>query len=265
MAGEGEPLVLVHGGDPSTGGDYNWGRNFSALATHFQVYALDRIGSGLSDKPPIDYTDQAMEDHLAGFIDALCLEKVCMLGNSLGGYAVARYAVDHPTRVRKMVLVGSATIASAMGLETKPTSGARAMRAAVEDPTPENVRTMLEGMLNNRALITDELIDQRLKRITLPGVQDANRSMHRCRSLMESDPNLRQRASLKHRLPELTIPMMLIWGGQDRFAPVELAYQLREVLPNLTAFHVFEKSGHQVQHDEVDRFNQTVIDFLRAA
>ena len=60
------------------------------------------------------------------------------------------------------------------------------------------------------------------------------------------------------------IPTIVIWGKQDRFAPIENGFKLREMPPNLTAFHVFENSGHQVQNDEVEKFNRTVIDFLSA-
>lgn len=262
VAGDGDPLVLVHGGGPGASGEYGWRRNIPALAEHFQVYALDRIGFGLTDKPLISYSDQVLADHLAGFIDALCLEQVYMMGNSMGAYGVVRYAVDHSGRVRKMVLVASGSIASAMGLEHKPTDAQRAMRRAAEEPTRENMRAMLEGLVYNREGITDDLIDGRIALAKLPGALEAQRSMQRYRAQVKDDSNLRQQWSLRHRLPELTIPMIMIWGKHDRFAPIELGYQLREMLPNLTAFHVFEHSGHQVQNDEVERFNQTVIDFL---
>ena len=55
----------------------------------------------------------------------------------------------------------------------------------------------------------------------------------------------------------------MIWGKEDRFAPIDLGYELRDLLPNLRAFHVFEKSGHQVQNDEVEKFNKTVLEFLK--
>lgn len=262
-AGDGAPLVLVHGGDPGTGGDHGWRRNIPALAEHFRVYALDRIGSGLTDKPLIDYSDQVLADHLAGFIDALCLEQVHIMGNSMGAYGAARYAVDHPERVRKMVLVASGSIATAMGLEHRPTDAWRAIRRAVEEPTRDNVRAMLEGLVQDRAGITDEVVDERIERITLPGAQEANRSMQTYRGRLKIDPNLRQQYSLTHRLPELTIPAIMVWGKKDGFAPIELGYQLRDMLPNLAAFHVFENSGHQAQNDEVDKFNQTVIEFLK--
>ena len=121
VAGQGMPIVLVHGGGPGASGEYGWWRNIPALAEHFQVFALDRIGSGLTDKPTEEFGDPVLARHLADFIDALCLDELYMMGNSMGAYGVAKYAVDHPDRVKKMVLVASGSIAAAMGLEHAPT------------------------------------------------------------------------------------------------------------------------------------------------
>ncbi len=262
-AGDGEALVLVHGGEPGTGGEYGWRHNIAALAGHFRVYALDQIGFGATDKPQINYTDAVLVDHIAGFIDVLCMERVHLMGNSMGAYGVARYAVDHPERVGKMVLVGSASIAVAMGIHYKPTEASAALHLALEQPSRENVKAMLEGLVQNRSEITDGLIDERIKWITMPGAQETMRSLGRYRTRLKNDPNLRQQYSLKGRLDELTIPTLMIWGKEDHFAPVELGYELRKMLPNLTAFHVLENSGHQTQHDEAEKFNRLAIEFLK--
>jgi 2-hydroxy-6-oxonona-2,4-dienedioate hydrolase len=262
VAGKGAPLVLVHGGGPGASGEYGWRRNIPALAEHFQVFALDRIGFGVTDKPAITQTDQVLANHLADFIDALCLDQLYLMGNSMGAYGVARYAVDHPERVKKMVLVASGSIAGAMGVEGSPSEGQRAIRRFSEEPTRENMRAVLEGLLSNKSGITDELIDGRFRLATLPGAVEAQRSHRKYRDQLKNDPNLQQQYSLLHRLPQLTIPTIMIWGKQDRFAPIEYGYKLREMLPNLEAFHVFENSGHQVQNDEIEKFNKVVIDFL---
>ena len=122
---------------------------------------------------------------------------------------------------------------------------------------------MREGLVQNRSEITDVLIDERIKWITLPGAQETMRSLGRYRARLKNDPNLRQQYSLKGRLDELTIPTLMIWGKEDHFAPIELGYELRKILPNLTAFHVLENSGHQAQHDEVEKFNRLAIEFLK--
>jgi 2-hydroxy-6-oxonona-2,4-dienedioate hydrolase len=266
VAGQGMPLVLVHGGGPGASGEYGWRQNIPALAQHFQVFALDRIGFGLTDKPVDELGDPVLAQHLADFIDALCLKELYMMGNSMGAYGVAKYAVDHPDRVKKMVLVASGSIGAAMGLEHKPSEGMRAMRRFDSEPTRENMRAVLEGLVSNKAGITDELIEGRFKLATQPEAMASQKLQQKYRQRLQTDPNLRQQYSLLHRLPELTIPMIMIWGKEDRFAPIEeLGYPLRDMLPNLRAFHVFEHSGHQVQNDEVEKFNRVVIDFLLEA
>jgi len=263
VAGQGMPLVLVHGGGPGASGEYGWRQNIPALAQHFQVFALDRVGFGLTDTPVDELGDPVLAQHLADFIDALCLKELYMMGNSMGAYGVAKYAVDHPDRVKKMVLVASGSIAAAMGLEHKPSEGMRAMRRFDSEPTRENMRAVLEGLVFNKAGITDELIEGRLKLATQPGAMASQKLQQKYRERLKTDPNLRQQYSLLHRFPELTIPAIMIWGKEDRFAPIEeLGYPLRDMLPNLRAFHVFERSGHQVQNDEVEKFNRVVLDFL---
>lgn len=248
---------------PGASGEYGWRRNIPALAQHFQVFALDRIGFGLSDKPAITHTDQLFADHLADFIDAVGLDQVYLMGNSMGAYGVARYAVDNPDRVKKCSSSHPAVSPAPWNSNARPARGKKAMRRFTEEPTRENMRAVIDGLVCDKSGITDELIDGGFKLATLPGALEAQRSHNKYRQTLKTEGNLRQQYSLKHRLPELTIPTIMIWGKEDRFAPIDLDYELRDLLPNLRAFHVFEKSGHQVQNDEVEKFNKTVVDFLK--
>src|SRR5688572_6434512 len=81
-AGEGEPVVFVHGGGPGASGESGWSRTIPALAPDFHVYGIDCIGYGFTDKPAIEYSFQTLVEHLAGFIDALNLNQVRISGNS---------------------------------------------------------------------------------------------------------------------------------------------------------------------------------------
>lgn len=262
-AGEGDPLILVHGGGPGASGEHGFQHNIPALARHFRVYALDLIGYGLTDKPPIEYWEQPMAEHLAGFIDTLCLDRVRLLGNSMGAYVVAKYALDHPGRVVKLLFVSSATIATAMGVPRGETEGMKAMAAMREEVTNEKMRRFLETLVHDHAAITDELVESRVQMAKLPGAQEGQRSHSAVRARLRTDPNLRQIFDFTNRLPKLTIPMILVWGKDDRFAPVEQAYALQKLLPNLKELHVLEGSGHQCQNDQVERFNEIALTFFR--
>lgn len=261
-AGDGEPLILVHGGGPGASAEHGFRQNIPAFAQHFRVYALDLIGYGFSDKPAIAYWEQPMAEQLAGFIDTLCLDKVRLLGNSMGAYVTAKYALDHPDRVVRLLFVSSATIATAMGIPRTETEGMKAMVAMRDEVTAEKMRRFLEALCQDRAGITDELVESRVKMAQLPGAQEAQRSHGAIRARLRTDPNLRQIFDLTNRLPKVTIPMCLVWGREDRFAPVDQAYALQKLLPNLTELHVLEHSGHQCQNDEVEGFNAIALKFF---
>lgn len=262
-AGEGEPLVCIHGGGPGASGEHGFRNNIPALARRFRVIAPDMIGYGYTDKPPIQYWEQRLVEHLSNFIDALCLERVRMMGNSMGAYVAAKYTLDHPERVVKLLMISSGSIANAMGLPRRTeTDGMKAMAALRSGITRETMRALLETLVHQKQNITDDLIDSRIQAASLPGAMEAQRSHSEFRNQLKDNPDLQQLFDLTHRLPRLEIPSCLVWGKQDRFAPVEQAYELKKLLPKLREFHILEHSGHQCQNDEVDRFNEIALKFF---
>jgi pimeloyl-ACP methyl ester carboxylesterase len=110
-AGEGPPMVLLHGaGDNAL--DWRW--VMPALAATHRVYAPDLPGSPDSARPPADYSPAFFGRFVAGFLDALGIERAAMVGNSLGGLVALRVALSEPARVRALVLVDSAGLGSAV-------------------------------------------------------------------------------------------------------------------------------------------------------
>jgi pimeloyl-ACP methyl ester carboxylesterase len=262
-AGRGDPIVLVHGAGPGAFGWAGWRQTIPVLAKHFHVFAIDTLGFGLTDKPTdIVYSDQASIDHLAGFIDAMCLDKVNLGGNSRGAYMAAKYALEHPDRVERLLMVSSGSIASAMGLDRTGEQKSGQRRLQGYDGTAESMRRFVEIIVHDHSKITDELIAARVRMAALPGHDYVQKSQKRYRDSLRDDPNERQRFDIRHRLPMLTIPMYMVWGAKDAFAPPAFAAQLREMLPNVT-FEMLENSGHQAQNDESDRFNEIALAFFR--
>ncbi len=261
-AGRGDPVVLVHGGGPGASGEHNWGKNIAALAQHFQVFAIDLIGYGHTDKPNIEYSYKAKVDHLAGFIDAMCLERTFLCGNSMGAYVATRYMLDHPERVKKLFMVASATVANGMGLGEPSRQGWTVRSAVGGTVTAETMRAWLGMLIHNKVNITDAIVDSRVRVALLPGSAEAQASYKRHIQRVKEDANLHQWYDLSHRLPRMTIPMALTWGKNDQFAPIELADRLVKALPNLTEYHPVEGSGHQVQNDQPEIFNRLITDFF---
>ena len=149
------------GGGAGSSGEAGFAALMQVLAKEFQVYALDSVGGYGDTDPNYKATEgvQTRVDQLEAFMDALCLDQVCLSGNSQGAWVAAKYALQHPDRVSKLLLVASATISGAMGLKVPPSEGMRVLRAY--DGTPEAMRRMLEVLVWNKSKVTDELVKLR--------------------------------------------------------------------------------------------------------
>lgn len=257
----GPALVLCHGGGPGSSGEAGFGRLMPALGAKFQVYALDSVGGfGETDLSfPAKEGVQSRVDQLEDFMDTLCIEKAFLGGNSQGAWVAAKYALEHPDRVEKLVLIASSTIAGAMGLETPATEGMRAIRAY--NGTEESMRAFLKTIVWNKNLITDELVKARNDCANLPGAETARKLFQEGQQRLTKDPNLRLKFDMRDLLPKLTIPAICIWGEDDGFAPVALGRQLEKMLPNIK-FHYVAKAGHQVQNDQTELVADLMLEFL---
>lgn len=259
-AGAGEPVVLIHGGGPGASGASGWAKTIPVLAEHFHVYAIDLIGNGLTDKPLIDYSFQTLVEHVAGFIDVLNLGQVRICGNSQGAYVAIKYTLDHPARVKQAALISTGSVAKACGLD----DGGKALPLPRYDGTKESLRRFMEAILNDPAVITDELIDTRYAVATQPGHFEMHESLARYRKLLEEDPSHRQVYEIRERLAALRVPWCVIWAGADRTAPLDpLGNGLRALFPHVP-FYVVEGAGHQVQNDKPEACNRLLLEFFGA-
>src|SRR5213079_3467018 len=105
-AGHGPPVLFLHGLGASM---YAWRKNLAAVAAAgFRVIAFDNRGFGLSDKPPGPYDNAAYARLAIALMDSLRVSDAVLVGHSMGGAIAAEVAIEHPQRVRGLVLVGSA-------------------------------------------------------------------------------------------------------------------------------------------------------------
>jgi len=260
-AGDGEPVVLLHGAGPGAAGATGWRPTIPALAEHFHVYALDQIGYGLTDKPLIEYSFQTIVNHLAGFLAALDLQGVRLVGNSQGGYIAMKYALDHPSRVKQLALISTGTLAGAVGILME-----RGRRAPLPrfDGTRESLRAFMETIVNDPAALTDVLIDERMELALLPGHQEARRSLLRYRDVLATDANQLQLYDVTARLPLFTLPWCMIWGTDDRSAPLDpMGREMQKRFPD-APFHVVAGAGHQVQTDKPAECNRILLEYFGA-
>jgi 2-hydroxy-6-oxonona-2,4-dienedioate hydrolase len=251
---EGKPtLIFVHG----TGGHLEaFTRNIESHARHFRVIALDMIGHGFSDKPDRPYEIHEYVTHLRDFMDALGIDKAHLHGESLGGWIVAQFAIEHPERVRKLVLN------TAGGLNTDPKVMERVYTNtmnAVKNASMENVRKRLEFLVHDPADISLDLVELRYRIYTQPGFVKAVENIL-CLQFMET----RQRNVLDDEgLKKISAPTLVLWTEHDPTAPVATGERFARAIPDARLV-VMTDCAHWPQFEKADEFNELHLKFLLA-
>lgn len=158
--GTGPAVVMLHGGGPGASGVSNYSRNIDALAQHYRVIVPDMPGYGRSVKG-VDQSDPFgyLADMIRGLLDALHIDTAHLIGNSYGGAAALRLALDTPDRVDKLVLMGPGGIGTTKGL---PTAGLNTLLGYYGGDGPS--RDKLEAFIRtylvyDGASVPDDLID----------------------------------------------------------------------------------------------------------
>ena len=214
-AGSGEPVVLIHGGD---GEGVNWSATMGPLQQHAHVFAIDRPGFGLSDGFDYRHTDlrQHAGDFVVSLLDALGLPAATVVGSSMGGYFALVAALDHPTRVRGLVLVGFAvgttrTLPLALRLICGvPGLAKRFMKAR---PTMEAQRAQYRDMFHVKPdTIPSLYLELRIAGIQLPSEQGTWATLlPRVAGL----GGIRKNVYLGDQLSKLAVPCLMIMGEHD--------------------------------------------------
>ncbi len=170
----GPALLFLHGSGPGVTGWRNFRGVLPAFAAHFRCLILEFPGFGVSD----DFGGHPMVTAfgtVSPFLDALGVDKVHIVGNSMGGGVGINFATHNPDRVDRLVTIG--------GIGTNifspsPSEGIRLLQEFVEDPTRQRLVDWLKSMVYDQALVTDELIEERWQLATDPETLAAARRMY---------------------------------------------------------------------------------------
>ena len=258
-------FLQLHGGGYAQSGVSAYHTIIAKLAEHFHVLAPDAVGGyGFTDLVPTPRGLHSRVDQLEDFADTLCLDKFSIMGNSQGAWTAARYAILHPERIERMVLVGSGSIAMAMGIERIRLAGNELADNYGQGGTREDMRMRIKAIIHRDEAITDEVIDQRLEVAQRPGVQEANEAFQEANQRFQSDSLLKIGYDMRETLPWVTelIPTIFLWGRNDHFASPEYGKQLEQMLPHVS-FYWIPEAGHQVQSDQPDMVADIITKFLR--
>src|ERR1700722_17781700 len=209
---DGPAIIALHGGGAGSSGAAGMGLVMEKLAADFRVIAPDSIGGfGLTDPyAPAPRGLISRVEHTADFIDALCLPKVTIFGNSQGAWAAAQYAILNPDRVEKVILVSSLTIAASLGIQQRPTEALKALNDY--DGTREGMKRILQALIIDPKRITDKLIEERQAAATRPGALEAFKAFGRGTASLRQDALFALQNDMTRSLPTMvkTIPQIFI-------------------------------------------------------
>lgn len=255
--GNGPTIVLLHGGGPGASSWSNFAKNIPVLARQFHVLAVDQPGYGLSDKPGehpqyFVHSSSALKD----LLDTLGItDRVHLLGNSLGGGAAVRFAIDYPERAGRLVLMGPGGLSVNL-FAPDPTEGVRNLGKFSYQPTRENLEAFLRIMVFDQKLITPELVEERFAAASTPESLAAAKAMGKSFSSGDFEKGMLWREAYKLRQR-----VLLIWGREDRVNPLDGALVALKMIPR-AQLHVFGGCGHWAQLEKFDEFNRLASDFL---
>ena len=256
--GDAPAVVLLHGGGPGASGLSNYSRNTEALSRHFRVLVPDMPGYGRSSKY-VDHSDPFgyLADTIRAVLDELGIGTAHLVGNSYGGAAALRLALDTPHRVGKLVLMGPGGIGTTRGL---PTDGLKSLLSYYSDegPSREKLAAFIRTYLvYDGAAVPDELIDLRYQASIEPEVV-ANPPLRRpsgLRTLWRMD------LTRDKRLRRLGTPTLVLWGRDDKVNRPAGGPMLFNLMPNAELV-MTSHTGHWMQWERAELFNQLVADFL---
>ncbi|GAB3417694.1 alpha/beta fold hydrolase [Massilia agilis] len=250
-----ETVVMLHGSGPGATGWANFHRNIEPLVgAGYRVILMDCPGWGKSDS--IVNTGSRSELNasiLKGLVDALDLGRVHILGNSMGAHSAVAFALAHPDRIGKLVLMGGGTSGASL-YAPMPTEGIKQLNGVYREPTIENLKRLMNVFVHDASAITDDLMQQRLDNILA-------RRDHLENFVKSLAANPKQFTDYSARLGEISAQTLVIWGRDDRFVPMDTGLRLIAGIPN-AQLHIFSRCGHWAQWEHADAFNRMVLDFL---
>lgn len=239
---------------------WQWEHQQQALSQHFRILTLDLPGSGLSDKPDIDYLPNQMLDFCMGFMDALQIPHATLVGNSMGAGLAIGMTLTHPTRVDRLVLIGG------LPSDVMVKLASRSFRQALESRAPWWLiafgnrlfgwlvtDSMLKEIVHDHTLLTPAVLERSNQNRRRPGIIKPIMAVRNALPLWETDfaPNI---SGISH-------PTLIIWGEHDRVFPVAVGEELHRRIQGST-FVTIPQAGHMPQWERPDLVNRSLIAYI---
>jgi len=240
--GSGPAVVLLHGLADDIG---VWEQVIPALAKTHRVIALDQIGFGRSGKPLLSYRVATLVDFVDRFLSDLKIDHATLVGNSLGGWVAADFALAHSERVDRLVLSDSAGYAQAIkGLSQRTLS-------ALHFASRDDIRELGPLTFQDKRFYQD--LDGAFKQRVSAG--DAYTVNQIVASMIRGDDVLDGRVGQIHK------PTLIVWGREDKLIPLDFAERFHKEIAG-SQLAVIDNCGHMPHVECPERFNAAVTEFL---
>ena len=267
-SGTGEPLLLVHGG--------GFGRFFSAndwepvidgFAKSFHVFAIDKIGCGFTDHPKKDgdYVIGTTVQHAFDFLNTMGIDSAHVAGHSRGGYTVCRLALEHPEKVRTLVIVASTTLM----IPLCPIYDEWDRLAALITDIRDRMRYLVAANSFGSDHITEDFVDFMVKIVNSSQLKEAAAKMDAgLKNQFLNDLAIRQKETHEWiRAGGLKAPTLIMWGYNDpsaTFDPLGPA-TMQLIFPNVpkAQMQVLNQAGHYCYREQPVGFINAVTMFIK--
>ncbi len=258
-AGDGPPLLLLHGSGIGVSGWRNYRENLAVFAQHFHCYVLEFPGFGVSD-PVNGHPILTATASVTRFMDALAIESAAIIGNSMGGVVGAQVAMRHPGRVEKLITIGGV---GPNIFSQAPSEGTRLLRDFADDPSREKLVRWLNCMVYDPAVVTEERIEERWETAkdpashkTLSAMYGSEAAATQQRALDTSDA-----PPYWSMMRKVQCPTLFTWGLDDRQCPPDMPLVPLRLVQN-AELHVFPNCGHWVMVEAKEAFERIALEFL---
>ncbi|NBD15168.1 MAG: alpha/beta fold hydrolase [Cyanobacteria bacterium] len=265
VQGEGQPLLLIHGFGASIG---HWRKNIPVLAdAGYQVFALDLLGFGGSEKPALDYSVELWQQQLYDFWASHINQPTVFVGNSIGGLLALMMMTEYPELTAGGVLINSAgglnhrpeelqfPLNVVMGTFTKLVSTPGIGEFVFNQVRRKSqIRNTLKQVYRDRAAITEELVDLLYLPSCDPGAQNV------FASVLSAPPGPKPDNLLPHR----QCPLLVLWGEDDPWTPIQGAKIYQDLSQNDrdVEFYPIPQAGHCAHDEKPEQVNQLMLNWL---
>jgi pyruvate dehydrogenase E2 component (dihydrolipoamide acetyltransferase) len=238
-------VLLLHG----FGGDLdNWMFNLDSLAEKHRLLALDLPGHGQSVKTNVDPSLSGMATFVRKFLDVLSVSSLHVVGHSMGGAIAMQLASDSPKTVKSLGLICSAGLG--------PDINSDYLRGFVEAQSQQELKLVLQQLFVDESLVNLQLVNDLLNYKRMDGVEAT------LKALSETLISAGEQTFLTDNIVASGIPVLVIWGKQDRIIPVSHAQNFSAAGGYCVEVEIFDSAGHMVQMEKAYDVNRSLLNFL---